>query len=135
MLLPFVLSLFDAGGIATAGLPAVAAVLLRAPLALLGAPARWLAAVAPLALTLAVVGLVVDRPDTDRPQRADLAYLLDADTGVARWISRDLAPAPWTATYVPAGAVAGPGRDDRPGHRPRLRPPAAGAGSLHPPRR
>ncbi|MDQ3151619.1 MAG: hypothetical protein M3R63_07860, partial [Actinomycetota bacterium] len=54
-------------------------------------------------------GLVVDRPDPAHPQRADLAYLLDVDTGTAHWVSRDLAPAPWTVRYVPAGpAEPGP---------------------------
>jgi hypothetical protein len=105
--LPFVLGLFDAGGLRGAAVPAVAAVLLGAPLAVVvaGLPVRWSAVVAALvaALALAGAGLVVDRPDPEHPQRADLAYLLDADTGVARWISRDLAPAPWTAHYVPAG--------------------------------
>ena len=105
--LPFVLGLFNAGGLRGAAVPAVAAVLLGAPLAVVvaGLPVRWSAAVAALvaALALAGAGLVVDRPDPEHPQRADLAYLLDADTGVARWISRDLAPAPWTAHYVPAG--------------------------------
>jgi hypothetical protein len=107
LMLPFVLGLFDAAGMSGAALPAAAAVLLGAPFVVIvaGVPVRWPAALVPLVavVALAGAGLVVDRPDPAHPQRADLAYLLDADTGTAHWISRDLAPAPWTAQFVPAG--------------------------------
>lgn len=111
---PFVLGLFDAGGISAAALPAGVAVLLGAPLAVVvaGLSVRWPATLVPLvaAVVLAGAGLLVDRPDAAHPQQADLAYLLDADTGTAHWISRNLAPAPWTAAFVPAGPEdPGPG--------------------------
>ncbi len=108
LVLPFVLGLFDAAGISGAALPAAAAVvLLGAPLAVLvaGLPLRWQAAPVLLvaAVALAGAGFVVDRPDPAHPRQADLAYLLDADAGTAHWVSRDLAPAPWTTGYVPDG--------------------------------
>ena len=38
-------------------------------------------------------GSVVDRPDAAHPQASHLAYLLDADSGAARWVTCDTAPA------------------------------------------
>jgi hypothetical protein len=62
-----------------------------------------------LAGALSGVGLAVDRFDTDHPQPTHLAYVLDAGSGTARWISRDAAPPGWTARYAPEP------REDTPG--------------------
>ncbi|MGH4013995.1 MAG: M28 family peptidase [Pseudonocardiaceae bacterium] len=53
-----------------------------------------------LVLALTGAGLAVDRVDAAHPRRTDLAYLLDADTGRASWVSRDAHPAEWTRRYV-----------------------------------
>lgn len=47
-------------------------------------------------------GLAVDRVDAAHPRRSDLAYLLDADTGRATWLSRDTEPTEWARRYVTA---------------------------------
>jgi hypothetical protein len=47
------------------------------------------------------VGLRVDRFDAAHPVPTHLMYALDADTGTARWFSREAEPVPWTAPYVP----------------------------------
>lgn len=52
-------------------------------------------------LILAAGGLFVDRPDARTPQGSSLAYVLDADAGVARWVTTDAAPAEWTRRYAP----------------------------------
>ncbi len=65
---------------------------------------RRAALVAVAGVTLVLVptgtGLAVDRVDAAHPRRADLAYLLDADTGRATWLSRDAEPAEWARRYV-----------------------------------
>ena len=119
VLWPFVLATFDAG-LSSAPAAAALAVLFGAPLAPLAASLRprWPVAAVPLvvALALATAGLVIDRPDAEHPQQADLAYLLDTADGSARWVSHDLAPAPWTAGYVPDGPhEPGPGLPWTPG--------------------
>jgi hypothetical protein len=95
VLWPFVLATFDAG-LSSAPAAAALAVLFGAPLAPLAASLRprWPVAAVPLvvALALATAGLVIDRPDAEHPQQADLAYLLDTADGSARWVSHDLAP-------------------------------------------
>ncbi|WP_436761963.1 M28 family peptidase [Streptosporangium sp. V21-05] len=55
-----------------------------------------------VALTVSLVGLglAVDRFDEGHPRRAHLAYVLNADTLVARWVSADADPAGWTRGYV-----------------------------------
>ncbi|WP_285774810.1 M28 family peptidase [Microtetraspora sp. NBRC 13810] len=53
-----------------------------------------------LAAVLVATGLVVDDFDADRPQRRHLAYVMDADTRTAHWVSADAAPPPWTRQYV-----------------------------------
>ena len=52
-------------------------------------------------VVLAGAGLLVDRPDATTPQGSHLAYVLDADTGDARWVTTDEAPAAWTRGYAP----------------------------------
>lgn len=63
-----------------------------------------------LVLALTAAGLAVDRVDAAHPRRANLAYVLDTDTGRASWVSRDIEPAEWTRRYVTErseSAVAG----------------------------
>ena len=48
----------------------------------------------------AATGLVVDSPDVGRPATSHLAYVLDADSGRAHWVSADVEPAAWTGGYV-----------------------------------
>lgn len=114
LLAPFAVSLFDAAGLAGSPLPAAGVALALAPLALLVAgrrlPARVPVVVLVAAVGLGALGLWVDRPDPAHPDPADLAYLLDAGSGTARWVSRDPVPDPWTARYVTGEPVV-PGRD------------------------
>ncbi|WP_130510552.1 M28 family peptidase [Krasilnikovia cinnamomea] len=56
------------------------------------------AAVATLAC--AAAGLAVDRFDAAHPAPTHLMYALDADTGQARWLSRESAPRGWTGRHV-----------------------------------
>ncbi|MFE3452516.1 M20/M25/M40 family metallo-hydrolase [Nonomuraea sp. NPDC059194] len=53
-----------------------------------------------LALALVGTGLAVDGFDREHPESAHLAYVLDADTGVASWVSADAEPAGWTRRHV-----------------------------------
>jgi hypothetical protein len=70
------------------------------------APQRWLRTAVPaLAAAVAAVlftgiGLRVDRFDADHPAPAELAYILDTDTGQARWVSTDARPGEWVSQYV-----------------------------------
>jgi hypothetical protein len=57
-----------------------------------------LALVAFAALT--VTGLRIDRFDAGHPSPTHLMYALDADTGQARWLSAESSPQPWTGRYV-----------------------------------
>lgn len=59
-----------------------------------------------LTVSLAGLGLAVDRFDEGHPRRTHLAYVLNADTRVARWVSADADPAGWTRRYV-SGRDAG----------------------------
>ncbi|MEV3985375.1 M28 family peptidase [Nonomuraea sp. NPDC049758] len=68
-------------------------------------PKRAAVLAAPLTALLLVAGLVaagfvVDDCDTDRPRRTHLAYVMDAVTRTAHWVSADADPAPWTERYV-----------------------------------
>jgi hypothetical protein len=56
---------------------------------------------------LVATGLVVDDFAADRPQRTHLAYVMDADTRTARWVSADADPAPWTKLYVSGHDTSG----------------------------
>ena len=74
-----------------------------------GASSRWWTAapaltVAVAALLFTGIGLRVDHFDADHPAPADLAYILDTDTGQARWVSTDTRPGDWVSQYV-----SGPG--------------------------
>ncbi|MFY1588351.1 M28 family peptidase [Micromonospora sp. WMMD734] len=131
ILLPTVVLLFPALGMAMGGVAALFAVLLGlAALPLLdllhpaaggqrgmvAARARRLGALPAVAAALAAtvfagVGLAVDRFDADHPVPTHLMYALDADTGTARWVSREAAPRPWTDGYVDGPASL----DDFPG--------------------
>ncbi len=122
VLVPTVFLFFPALGLATGAGAALFAVLLG--LALLPVldllypdpadPSRhrlWSAAPA-LAVALAVVtftgiGLRIDHFDQDHPAPAELAYILDTDTGQARWVSTDIRPGDWVSRYVTE-----PGRPD-----------------------
>ncbi|MFC4530917.1 M28 family peptidase [Sphaerisporangium dianthi] len=53
-----------------------------------------------LATGLVAVGFVANDFDADRPRRTHLAYVMDADTRTAHWVSADDAPARWTGQYV-----------------------------------
>lgn len=114
ILAPTVHLFFPALGLATGAAAALFAVMLG--LALLpvlvllypapDAPARprWSAAPA-LAAALAVliftgIGLSVDHFDVDHPEPAELAYVLDTDSGRATWVSTDAPPGQWVSRYV-----------------------------------
>ncbi|MEV0429431.1 M28 family peptidase [Micromonospora sp. NPDC050495] len=120
ILLPPVVLLFPALGMAMGGVAALVSVLLglavlpvvdllhpqaggqRGLVALrarrLGALPAGAAALA--AVVLAGVGLAVDRFDAAHPVPTHLMYALDAGTGAARWLSHEDAPQPWTDGYV-----------------------------------
>ncbi|NUR92759.1 MAG: M28 family peptidase, partial [Nonomuraea sp.] len=53
-----------------------------------------------LAAALVAAGFVGDDFDADRPRRTHLAYVMDAVTRTAHWVSADADPAPWTRRYV-----------------------------------
>ncbi|NKY51762.1 M28 family peptidase [Nocardia vermiculata] len=53
-----------------------------------------------LAVILAGTGSLVDRFDVRHPGRSHLAYVLNADTGAAGWVSGESEPTEWTRTYV-----------------------------------
>jgi hypothetical protein len=53
-----------------------------------------------LSMALVATGMIVDRYDERYPQRSQLAYLLDADTGDARWFTTDAEPAEWTRQFA-----------------------------------
>jgi hypothetical protein len=52
------------------------------------------------ALAFTGIGLRVDHFDVDHPDPAELAYVLDSDTGQARWVSTDTHPGEWVSRYV-----------------------------------
>ncbi|MFC4855028.1 M20/M25/M40 family metallo-hydrolase [Actinophytocola glycyrrhizae] len=49
---------------------------------------------------LVAAGLAVDRPDAAHPAPTHLAYVLNADTGEATWVSAERTPGDWAATHV-----------------------------------
>ncbi|MGK5521554.1 M28 family peptidase [Micromonospora sp. URMC 107] len=120
VLLPTVVLLFPALGMAMAGVAALVAVLLGLaalpvvdllhPQAggqrgLVALRARRLGALPAVAATLAAVvlagvGFAVDRFDAAHPAPTHLMYALDAGTGQARWLSHEEDPQPWTDGYV-----------------------------------
>ncbi|KXK61897.1 peptidase [Micromonospora rosaria] len=123
VLLPTVVLLFPAMGMAMGGVAALVAVLLGLAVlpvvdllhpaaggqrGLVALRARRLGGLPTLAAAMATVvlaglGLAVDRFDAAHPAPTHLMYALDAGTGQARWLSRETDPQPWTAGYV--GAV------------------------------
>ncbi|MEU4771290.1 M28 family peptidase [Micromonospora sp. NPDC023644] len=120
ILLPTVVLLFPALGMAMGGVAALVAVLLGLaalpvvdllhPQAggqrgLVALRARRLGALPAVAATLAAVvlagvGFAVDRFDAAHPAPTHLMYALDAGTGQARWLSHEEDPQPWTDGYV-----------------------------------
>ncbi|MER6753343.1 M28 family peptidase [Micromonospora echinofusca] len=120
VLLPTVVLLFPALGMAMGGVAALVAVLLglaALPVVDLLHPqaggqramgalrARRLGALPAGAAALAMavfagVGLAVDRFDAAHPAPTHLMYALDAGTGQARWLSHEEDPQPWTDGYV-----------------------------------
>ncbi|WBB71055.1 M28 family peptidase [Micromonospora sp. WMMD812] len=120
ILLPTVVLLFPALGMAMGGVAALVAVLLGLaalpvvdllhPQAggqrgLVALRARRLGAMPALAATVAAlvcagVGLRVDRFDAAHPAPTHLMYALDAGTGTARWLTDETDPQPWTDHYV-----------------------------------
>jgi hypothetical protein len=119
-LLPAVVLLFPALGMAMGGAGAFLAVLLGLavlPIVDLLHPeaggARGIAALrarrrGPLPalvallvfVALAGAGLSFNSFDATRPSPTHLMYALDADTGTARWLSAETTPQPWTDHYV-----------------------------------
>ncbi len=105
VLVPTVALFFPALGMPGAAAPAfltallASAVLPAAPLPS-RRPALPTAGVALVAVACVVTGLAVDTFGTDRPQPAQLMYALDADTGHARWLSRETRPGAWTSRFV-----------------------------------
>jgi len=53
-----------------------------------------------LAGTFLITGLAVDHFDAAHPAPVQLNYIMDTDTGQARWFSTDENPDPWVAHYV-----------------------------------
>ncbi|GAA3161146.1 hypothetical protein GCM10020001_101760 [Nonomuraea salmonea] len=111
MLLPALAGdVFDGMGLALAGVPALvlALFLLTAvPIADLFLTRSKRATVLAVPLTavvlaaaLAATGLATDGFDAEHPGRTHLAYVMDADTRTAHWVSADTDPAPWTSRYV-----------------------------------
>ena len=114
LLMSLGVSSFDAGGLADGG--AGAALLALFGLTLLplvelllppveqpfGRRRAMLVLGAGLVLVLALTGagMAVNRIDAAHPRRANLAYVLDTDTGRASWVSPDAEPAGWTWGYV-----------------------------------
>ncbi|MGK5742971.1 M28 family peptidase [Micromonospora sp. URMC 103] len=120
ILLPTVVLLFPALGMAMAGVGALVAALLGLaalpvvdllhPQAggqrgLVALRARRLGALPALAAALAAVvcagvGLRADRFDAAHPAPTHLMYALDAGTNSARWLTDETDPQPWTSQYV-----------------------------------
>ncbi|SCL20324.1 Zn-dependent amino-or carboxypeptidase, M28 family [Micromonospora nigra] len=120
VLLPTVVLLFPALGMAMGGVAALFAVLLGLAVlpvvdllhpqaggqrGLVAARARRLGALpagaaALAAVVFAGVGLAEDRFDAAHPAPTHLMYALDAGTGQARWLSHESDPQPWTDGYV-----------------------------------
>ncbi|WP_280435110.1 M28 family peptidase [Nocardia carnea] len=65
------------------------------------------ATVAALGIASVGAGLVVDTADPAHPQRSHLAYVLDAETGRASWVSAELHPTDWTGQYVKGRDTSG----------------------------
>ncbi len=121
-------NLFNGIGLAFGGAPAVCLTLfgfMLLPAAELLLPAQAIrnraAIAAPsIVATLAIIsvgaGLITDAADAQHPRRSHLAYVLDADTGLAHWVSGERHPTAWTREHVtghdisslPPGYARGP---------------------------
>lgn len=113
LLIPFAVASYGVAGVSD-GLPVVLFTLVGVPIAAglsaLPRPGQVRGYALPImalvwVLILAAGGLFLDRPDARTPQGASLDYVLDADTGVARWVTSDTAPAEWTRAYAPDPAT------------------------------
>ncbi|WP_100449188.1 M28 family peptidase [Glycomyces xiaoerkulensis] len=111
-------NLIEAFGMELAAVPAVLIVLFAAPVlpvaTMFGGTATrapWFvpSTAAVSALALVAAGLAVDRFDADRPRQAYLSYVIDADSGVAAWVSRDRDRSEWTSRYVTEDGLEGSG--------------------------
>ncbi|WP_433435631.1 M20/M25/M40 family metallo-hydrolase [Nonomuraea sp. CA-141351] len=108
MLLPALAgNAFDGMGLALGGVPALVLALFGLtvlPIAELCLPERVpsLVPVAAAGLAVALVGggLATDGFDADDPLRTHLAYVMDADSETANWVSADPEPPAWTRKYV-----------------------------------
>jgi hypothetical protein len=129
LLIPFAVASFDIGGISD-GLPVAVFTLVGIPigagLSALPRPGMARGYALPIlafvwVLILAGGGLQLDAPDARTPYGSQLAYVLDAETGAARWVTTDSAPADWTRRY--AGETPAPLRA-WPGDEPVSRGPA-----------
>jgi Peptidase family M28 len=111
VLAPAVVLFLPALGLASGAVPAFVAALLAVallPAADLLFPdggTRAAAAAVPgvavvVAAACALVGLQVDRFDARHPVPSQLVYVLDSDTGQARWASTEAEPGEYTARYV-----------------------------------
>ncbi|MEV0104985.1 M28 family peptidase [Nocardia sp. NPDC050799] len=101
------------GGAAAAGAALFVVMVLPLIELLLPGPAARRPVTVAVPVTAAVVsalliaaGTVVDTFDARHPARAHLAYVLNADTGVASWVSGDTEPAGWTRTFVDGTDIA-----------------------------
>ncbi len=95
------------------------------------AKALGLAVVAVGMTTVAIVG---DRPDPETPRVSALFQLVDADSGVATWLSPDESPGSWVTGILGPGAERGAYPDLLPaGPDAEVLRAAAGAPSLPPP--
>ncbi|MEU8148836.1 M28 family peptidase [Nonomuraea sp. NPDC048901] len=56
---------------------------------------------------LVATGLAADDFDAGQPQRTHLAYVMDADTRTAHWVSADTDPPQWTKQYVSGHDTSG----------------------------
>ncbi|MET0135755.1 MAG: M28 family peptidase, partial [Kibdelosporangium sp.] len=97
------------GGVATACIALFGLTLLPIVELLFPSPthgiSRRAATAVPLIAVVSVAGLVgtglaVDRFDARNPERTHLAYVLNADTGTAAWVSAEDEPTEWTARHV-----------------------------------
>jgi Peptidase family M28 len=59
-----------------------------------------------LSFGLVAAGLGIDRFDASHPQPTSLRYVLNADTGLARWESSDAEPHDWVRRFTPDRARA-----------------------------
>ncbi len=112
LLAPLVGNLADGVGLASGGAAAAGAALfglMVLPLIELVLPAitarRRVAVAVPVTAVVATIsligaGTVVDTFDAQHPGRAHLAYVLNADTGEASWVSSDPEPADWSREFL-----------------------------------